>query len=239
MIGRLYDLSVWEKSYAILFAQCAQRFPEAMFGVSKPEYRTSSPTITYSYQPAAPQPPMLQPWSMPTTAPAPMPPVPAASTGTTASFFRFGLHPKACVFCYTENHRVCNCTLASEYVKSGCASIVNDHIHLLNSQPVPFDGSRRGLKVSIDTWLNAQIASAVAPAQSHTVFTQDTPPHFDSNNASTSQIEEVVEFHVLQVRDSVTDCLLLHNSLFLFSYSTPDQFPSRLHNLPMDSSRIF
>jgi len=53
-------------------------------------------------------------------------------------------------------------------------------------------------------WLNAQIAPAAAPAQSHAVFTRDTLPHFDSNNASTSRIEEVVESHVLQVRDSVT-----------------------------------
>jgi len=104
MIGRLYDLSVREKSYAILFAQCAQHFPEAMFGVPKPEYRTGSPAIAYSYQPAAPQPPTSQPWSAPTTAPAPTPPAPAASTGTAASFFRFGPHPKACAFCRAENH---------------------------------------------------------------------------------------------------------------------------------------
>jgi len=170
MIGRLYNLSVWEKSYAILFAQCIQRFPEAMFGIPKPEYRTGSPAIAYSYQHVAPQPPTLQPWSAPTTAPAPMPPAPAASTGTATSF-RFGLRPKACVFCRTENHQVCDCALASEYVKSGRASIVNDHIHLLNGQPVPFDGSRRGLKASIDTWLNTQIAPTAAPAQSHAVFT--------------------------------------------------------------------
>jgi len=49
MIGRLYDLSVREKSYAILFAQCTQRFPEAMFGVPKLEYRTGSPAIAYLY----------------------------------------------------------------------------------------------------------------------------------------------------------------------------------------------
>jgi len=30
------------------------------------------------------------------------------------------------------------------------------------------------------------------------------PPHFDPGNASTSQIEEVVKSHVLQVKDSVT-----------------------------------
>jgi len=195
---------VWEKSYAILFAQCAQRFPEAMFGVPKLEYRTGSPAIAYLYQPAAPQPPTSQPWSAPTTVPAPTPPAPAASTGTAASFFCFGPRPKACTFCRAENHRVRDCTLASKYVKSGRASIVNDCIHLLNGQPVPFDSSRRGLKASIDMWLNTQIAPAAAPAQSRAVFTRDTPPHFDSNNASTSQIKEVVKSHVLQVRDSIT-----------------------------------
>ena len=204
MIGRLYDLSVWEKSYAILFAQCAKRFPEAMFGIPKPEYRTGSPAITYSYQPAAPQPPTSQPWSVPTTAPVPTPSAPAASTGTATSFFRFGPRPEACAFCCAENHRVCDCAIAGEYVKSGCASIVNDRIHLPNGQPVPFDGSRRGLKASIDTWLNSQIAPTAAPAQSRAIFTRDTPPHFDPGNASTSRIEEVVESHVLQVKDSVT-----------------------------------
>jgi len=162
---------VQEKSYAILFTQCAQCFPEAMFGIPKLEYRTGSPAITYLYQPTAPQPPMSQPWSAPTTAPAPTPPAPAASTGTAASFFCFGPRPKACVFCCAENHQVRDCALASEYVKSGHASIVNDRIHLPNGQPVPFDGSRRGLKASIDTWLNAQIAPTAVPAQSRAVFT--------------------------------------------------------------------
>ena len=164
MIGRLYDLSVWEKSYAILFAQCAKRFPEAMFGVPKPEYRTGSSAITYSYQPAVPQPPTSQPWSTPTTASAPTPTAPAANTGTATSFFRFGPRPEACVFCRAENHQVRDCAIAGEYVKSGRASIINDRIHLPNGQPVPFNSTRQGLKASIDAWLNSQIAPAATPA---------------------------------------------------------------------------
>ena len=58
--------------------------------------------------------------------------------------------------------------------------------------------------MSIDTWLNSQIAPTAAPAQSRGIFTQDTLPHFDPSNASTSQIEEVVESHILQVKDSIT-----------------------------------
>ena len=33
---------------------------------------------------------------------------------------------------------------------------------------------------------------------------RDPPPHFDSRNASTSRIEEVIESHILQVRESIT-----------------------------------
>ena len=58
--------------------------------------------------------------------------------------------------------------------------------------------------MSIDAWLNSQTTPAVAPAQTCTVFTWGTLPHFDSSNASTSQIKEVVESYVLQVKDSIT-----------------------------------
>jgi len=51
------------------------------------------------------------------------------------------------------------CALANEYIQSGHATYINNHIHLLNGQPVPFDGTQQGLKGSIDTWLTAQSMS--------------------------------------------------------------------------------
>jgi hypothetical protein len=91
-----------------------------------------------------------------------------------------------------------SCAIANEYLQSGRASVVDDRIHLPNGQPVPFDGSRRGLKANIDAWIAAQPVAAPAQAQSHAVFT----PHYDSRNTSSSRIEEVIESHILQVREA-------------------------------------
>ena len=41
----------------------------------------------------------------------------------------------------------------------------------------------------------------LAPAQVCSVFTREQPPHFDTHN--TSQIEEVVESHIIQVADAI------------------------------------
>lgn len=77
-------------------------------------------------------------------------------------------------------------------------------MHLPNRQPIPFDGTRRGIKASIDSWLTSQTTSALSTAQTRAVFTRDPPPHFDLRNTSTSRIEEVMESHILQVKDAVT-----------------------------------
>jgi hypothetical protein len=71
--------------------------------------------------------------------------------------------------------------VAEEYVDSGRAVIVNHRIHLPNGQPVPNDGTGRGIKASIDNWLTAQYPSQVA--------------------APTARIKEVVEAHILQVAE--------------------------------------
>ena len=41
-------------------------------------------------------------------------------------------------------------------------------------------------------------------AQTHIVFVQELPPHIDSCSAPTSQIEEVVKTHILQVKEAAT-----------------------------------
>jgi len=175
-----------------------------MFGIPKPEYRAGSPAIAYSYQSTAPPPSPPQPWSAQNTASASTAPAPSVNTSGTASFFRFGPQPGTCAFCHAEDHQVRKCAIADEYVKSGRASIVNDRIHLPNRQPIPFDSTKRGLKASIDAWLTSQTAPDLTPAQTRAVFTRDSPPHFDSRNASAGRIEEVIESHILQVRESTT-----------------------------------
>jgi hypothetical protein len=93
-------------------------------------------------------------------------------------------------------------TITNEYVQSGCATVINDQVHLPNSQPIPYNSTNRGIKASIDSWLATQ--NAPPAIQTHAVFVQDPLPHFDLCNTSTSRIEEVIESHILQVRESVT-----------------------------------
>src|SRR6266581_2674227 len=92
---------------------------------------------------------------------------------------------------------------AGEYVNSGHATIINDRIHLPNCQPIPFDSSRRGLQASIDLWLTSQMPASTL-SQAHAGFARETPPHFDSRNTPTSCIEEVIESHILQVKEADT-----------------------------------
>ena len=75
-------------------------------------------------------------------------------------------------------------------------------MHLPNGQPIPYDGTNRGIKASIDSWLTVQ--NAPPASQTRAVFVRDPLPHFDLRNTSTSQIEEVIESHILQVREAVT-----------------------------------
>ena len=198
MIGRLHDLSVRDREYAILYAKCAEAFPNTMMGIPKPGYRDGTSTAAYSYSATTTPPPPLQNWSAQTAAPAPVPAASPANPNGISSFFR--PRTDACAFCRAQGHRVRSCPIANEYLQSGRATVVEDRIHLPNGQPVPFDASRRGIKANIDAWLAAQSAAAPTQAQAHAVFT----PRYDSRNASTSRIEEVIESHIIQVREATT-----------------------------------
>jgi len=200
-IYQLHALPQRDPKYAFLYAQCAARFPNHMTNIPRPGYQADT-AAAYLYQ--APPPPLPM-WSVPATTPIPTPVVPAVNTAAPTPFFQFGPCPETCVFCRANGHRLRACTVASKYIRSRCATWINDRIHLPNGQPVPFDGSRRRIKASIDAWLTSQTAAATAstPAQTQAVFTCDTPPHLKQHNAS-AKIEEIVEAHILQVRDSVT-----------------------------------
>ena len=220
LIYKLHSLSVRDYAYKKAYARCARRFPDALRGIPEPAYRDAPPTVAYSYQSAAP-PPALQPWTAQTAAPTPAPvqqpwtahatPVttqapPAANSNASAiaSFFRTTPRPETCAFCTAPDHRLRQCPTAKDYLVSGRASLVGDRVHLPNGQPIPFDGTRRGLKASIDTWLTSQTAPIPPTAQARTIFTRDPPPHFDSRNTSTSRIEEVMESHILQVKGTIS-----------------------------------
>ena len=146
-------------------------------------------------------------------------PFTSANAAAAASFFCLGPCPESCTFCHSQGHHIHTCTIVNEYVNSRCATVINDWVHLLNGQPIPYDGTNRGIKASIDSWLASQ--NTQPASQSHTVFVHDPPPHFNSRNTSTSQIEEGIESHILQVRESATpndeEEEFLHNIFEVFA----------------------
>jgi len=198
LVYQLHAVPVHNPKYTLLYARCAARFPNHMQGIPKPGGFQIDTTALYSYQTPPPPPPPT--WSAPAAAPVPTPAAPAPNFSTATPFLRFGPRPELCVFCRAEGHRLHSCPTLKDYVQTGRASWINDRIHLPNGQPVPFNGTRRGLKASIDAWLTAQTAPAAA--QSSAVFTCETPPHLNLCNAPTSRIEEVIESHILQVREA-------------------------------------
>jgi len=146
-----------------MFTQCMRRFPDAMRGIPQPQYHTDA-SASYSYQATSPPPPTLQSWSQPSAPPPPTPqswsqpsapppptlqlwstpaaaPTPSTNTIPATTYFHPRLHAKTCTFCRADGHHVCMCALANKYIQSGRATYVNDCIHLLNEQPVPFDGT--------------------------------------------------------------------------------------------------
>jgi len=57
-------------------------------------------------------------------------------------------------------------------------------------------------------------------AQTRIIFVQEPPPHINSCNTSTSQIEEVVKTHILQVKEATTineETEFLHDILEVFT----------------------
>ena len=174
LIHQLHSLSVREKSYTSVYARCAHRFPNAVRDVPKPEYSAGYSTAAYSYQTTAPPPLTTQTWlphATTSTQPSPLPPPSSAAINTAASFFRTNPRPDGCSFCALIGHRIRECKTAEEYVRSGRATVIGNRIHLPNGQPVPNDGTGRGIKASIDTWLASQSAPAPPPAQTRVLFT--------------------------------------------------------------------
>ena len=197
LVKQLHTLTVWDSDYASLYACCAHRFPNAIRDIPKPEYRSPPPLATsYTFQAVPPsQPTILPMW---TTAVPEQAPLPTASASSSAApFFRPRPRMEGCAFCRQSGHQLRECRAAEEYVDSGHAWIIHNRICLPNGQPVPNDGTRRGLKVGIDTWLASQSA-APPPAQARAIFTRDPPAPPDTHSSS-SRIEEVVESHLLQV----------------------------------------
>jgi hypothetical protein len=157
-----------------------------------PHFTSSNYSYQASATPPAPAPPLFcQQWNTyantaPVHAHTMAPPPPLANTPS-QYFIHRQEHPDRCAFCPKPGHRICTCTIAEEYIISGRAALVNNQIHLPNSQPVPNDGSRCSIQASIDRWLATQPPAA----QTHATTIHKHP--------TTACIKEVIETHILQV----------------------------------------
>ena len=171
LMEKLHGLSIRERSYAVLYARCVHRFPDVAKGLAPPELHQSfafqnTPAV---YQNPHPTPPPLtsaprQPWTE--RAAPPLPPAPSEPVFLTAR----------CIFCSQTNHRIKECPIAQEYIRSGKAVVIENRIHLPNGQPIPTNITGRNLQARIDTW----IAGTVAAAPTHPSepsFTREPPPH--------------------------------------------------------------
>ena len=189
LIRRMRGLATHEEAYAGLYARCASHFPYMAQALPRPVIVQTPTAPTYSVQ-TAPTPPPLphQPWP----APAPLPAV------NPLPFFRSRARPDACAFCLQPGHRVRECPSAQEYVRTGRALVLEDRISFPNGQPIPNDGTGRGLKHGIDTWLTTQASTNPTSVS----FARESPPHFPAKHDTrmpSARIEEVTESHILQI----------------------------------------
>ncbi len=209
IIGKMHGLGTRDAQYAILYAQCMQWFPEVAKSLPKPDmfqpqssvFALQTSNQTWSQPPATSTVPNLA--SVPTQ-PLPVQQSHSSNLSSEASaFFRRQPRIDGCAFCTQSGHIVRNCPGAMEYVKTGRATIQNSRVHLPNGQPILNDGSGRGLKHGIDTWLAANSTPASDPT-STTIqptmpipFQHDAPPH---TALSFEAIQS--EVHMAQITDT-------------------------------------
>ncbi|KAI9432595.1 hypothetical protein H4582DRAFT_2061674 [Lactarius indigo] len=113
LMDKMHGLSMRERSYAVLYARLAHRYPDVARNVPKPELTQPS----YAFQtPSTPTSSSRQPW---TERSVPAPP-PAVSSDS--SFFRS--RAMSCAFCSQTNHRIRECPIAQEYVRLGRAVVI-------------------------------------------------------------------------------------------------------------------
>ena len=181
-------LSPNEPTYASLFARCLHRYPAIAQTLPRPDYGHRS---TFSLNTPAHDMPRQQ-WAE-RPAPPSLPTFDPSSASAKASFFRRE-SSDGCAFCQNPGHRVRRCPIAEEYYDAGRITIINERIFLPNGQPVPNDGSNRGLRHSIDAWLARQ-SSSNTPSTA-----RDPPPH--ASFAIQTHSQPVAKAHIVEITDS-------------------------------------
>jgi hypothetical protein len=161
IIGRLRGLSARDTAYVVRF--CTQRLLELAQDSATPDNPQMASAFTH-------QTPAIQPGQPPSATFAEQPPAPARQPSTqravpstsppsdAALYFRRQHRIDGCAFCTQQGHHLRGCPIAREYVESDRATIKNGRLHLPTGQPIPNDGSGRGLKHSIDSWIAANSA---------------------------------------------------------------------------------
>jgi hypothetical protein len=159
MVLKMHNLSVCEPAYAALYAQICHHFPNAAKPLPLPDFRQ---TTAVAYQSPANQ----------ASASPHQPHTHHGLTNEAASFFGKTPRTDSCAFCTLQGHLVKRCPAAEEYVLSGRATIKDGRIHLGNGQSIPNDGSGRGLKFAIDSWI---AGTGSQPSESSPTISIQTP----------------------------------------------------------------
>jgi len=204
LLSQMHGLNIRDSTYTILHAQLRRRWPTIANDYPKPELVSATPQpATYSYQapPAAPNPNTSPQWSR-----TPAPTTSTPSFDDPNLFFRTRQRSEGCAFCNQNGHHIRKCNLAEEYVRSGRASIRGGRIHLLNGEPVPNDGTGRGIQAGIDSWLAGRPTSTSATPPSFAAPARDPPQH--ASLISTSRIEEIADSYTFQVAGASSPNLL-------------------------------
>ena len=169
----MHKLSVRDPTYAALYAQVCHLYPNAAKPLPLPDF--GQPTMV-AYQ--SPAPPSTAPYNS----------CPQQNhhglSEEAASFFGKSPRTDGCAFCTLQGHLIKRCPAAEEYVRSGRATIRDGRIHLGNGQPIPNNGSGRGLKNAIDAWLAGTSSQPGEPSPVINIqtpgtaaFSRDPPPH--------------------------------------------------------------
>ena len=187
-MDKLHGLDIRERSYAVLFARCAHRFPDVAKNLPRPEI--GQPSFVFQNTSA----PSRQQWTERSTS---IPP----PTSSDSSFFRSRVG--GCAFCSQTNHRIRECSIAQEYVRTGRAVVINDRIHLPNGQPIPNDLPGGTLQFKLDTWAARNLSTASNTTTSAS-FSRNSPPHATHSFEiifENSYGPSVQQAHIVEIED--------------------------------------
>lgn len=103
------------------------------------------------------------------------------------------------MFCSQTNHRIKDCPIAHEYVRTGKAVVINNRIHLSNGQPIPTNIMGVNLQAKIDTW-NAGTVTTTPTHPTDSTFPRESPPHA-THSFEIVYNEPIRQAHIVEIQD--------------------------------------